>query len=165
MDERIRMNGGMYDMDGSNPYGSQGGYVMNQRGGGRSAYRRMRRNDRRDMARGRYSMNRDMRSGDYIGDMARGDRNGYDMRGGMDGHHYPMQGHQGQGSTYYPIQAMGTFEGYYGMPNQDYARQDMGGYDMRNMPNNRNDFGYPIGSPANIEKAAELINQMQNELK
>lgn len=29
----------------------------------------------------------------------------------------------------------------------------------------QNDFGYPIGSPANIEKAAELINQMQNELK
>ena len=29
----------------------------------------------------------------------------------------------------------------------------------------QNDFGYPIGSPANIEKAAYLINQMQNELK
>jgi hypothetical protein len=67
--------------------------------------------------------NRDMR-GDYrgngMGDMARYyDRAGQDY--GYDGHHYP----QGQGSTYYPIQAMGTFEGYYGMPEQDY------GYDMR----------------------------------
>lgn len=72
----------------------------------------------------------DMR-GDYNYDMAR--RNDY----GYDGH-YP----QGQGSTYYPIQAMGTFEGYYGMPEQDYARggrRDYG-YDMRY----GRDYGYPM---------------------
>lgn len=76
------------------------------------------------------------------------------MRGG-DRHH--MQGmEQGQGSTYYPIQAMGTFEGYYGMPNQqDYARggrRDYG-YDMGNNYNrqymdygySRYDYGYDYG--------------------
>jgi hypothetical protein len=74
----------------------------------------------------------DMR-GDYrgydMGDMAR--RNDY----GYDGH-YP----QGQGSTYYPIEAMGVFNGYYGMPEQDYARggrRDYG-YDMRY----GRDYGY-----------------------
>lgn len=61
-----------------------------------------------DMARGR----RDYESGRQY-DM------GYDyadmrMRDG----HYPMN----EGKTYYPIEAMGTFNGYYGMPEQDYAR-------------------------------------------
>ena len=66
---------------------------------------------------------------------------GYDMRGGMDGHHYP----QSQGSTYYPVQAMGTFEGYYGMPEQDYARGGRGrqdyGYDMRYDMRGRGGYG------------------------
>lgn len=102
---------------------------------------------RRDMnytgGRGGYPMRDygDMR-GDYNYDMARqGDmRNDYARQGGYAGH-YP----QGQGSTYYPIQAMGTFEGYYGMPEQDYAR---GGrrdyaYDMRyDMRGGRRDYGY-----------------------
>ena len=105
----------------------------------------------RRMDRGMYDMGYDMRSGDYAGDMARGGRGRgrndygdygeYDMRGrGMDGH-YP----QGQGSPYYPIQAMGTFEGYYGMPEQDFARGGRGGdmgyrnYDMRGR-----DYGYPM---------------------
>ena len=105
----------------------------------------------RRMDRGMYDLGYDMRSGDYAGDMARGGRGRgrndygdygeYDMRGrGMDGH-YP----QGQGSTYYPIQAMGTFEGYYGMPEQDFARGGRGGdmgyrnYDMRGR-----DYGYPM---------------------
>lgn len=108
--------------------------------------------------RGRYGdYGEDMRRGDYAGDM-RGDYEGGDMRGrgrndygdyGMDGH-YP----QGQGgSTYYPIQAMGAFEGYYGMPEQmDYARggdyrrgsrMDYG-YDMRRGGRGR-DYGYDYG--------------------
>lgn len=93
-----------------------------------------------DMARGGdYAQNqmdyRDMR-GDYrgndMGDMARRGDYGYDG-------HYP----QGQGATYYPIQAMGTFEGYYGMPEQDYARGGRGrdySYDMRY----GRDYGYPM---------------------
>lgn len=74
---------------------------------------------------------RDMRSMDYRG----GDYRNGQMMG--DGHHYP----QGQGATYYPIQAMGTFEGYYGMPEQDYGRGRDYGYDMRG----RRDYGYDYG--------------------
>lgn len=117
-------------MDGRNPYGSRGGYVSNRRPRRRRGDRGMdyrgdmRRNGNRDMGDYRYDMN--MRGYD------RANQNYQDMR--MDGH-YPMHG-QEQGSTYYPIQAMGTFEGYYGMPEQsDYGRgRDYNydyGYDMR----------------------------------
>ena len=79
--------------------------------------------------RGGYPM-RDM--GDYRGDM------NYDMRG-MDGHHY-----QGQGQTYYPIEAMGTFNGYYGMTEQDYARGRRD-YGMNDYRGGRRDYGYDYG--------------------
>lgn len=136
--------------DGRNPYGSRGGYVVSSKGRGRG---RGRRGDR-GMDYG-YDMARDGRvirsyptihpQGDYgsydMGDMARGGRGrgrgNYAEMQGRDGHHYP----QGQGSTYYPIQAMGTFEGYYGMPEQDYGydiRDDYARYDMRG----RRDYGY-----------------------
>ena len=113
--------------------------------------------------RGRYGdYGEDMRRGDYAGDM-RGDYEGGDMRGrdygedmarggrgrgrsdygdyGMDGH-YP----QGQGgSTYYPIQAMGTFEGYYGMPEQsDYGMDGRGMNYRRYGGGSRMDYGYDI---------------------
>lgn len=125
--------------DGRNPYGSKGGYVVSSRGRGRGRRGR----DRNMGDYGHYGMpmhdyrSFDMRGSDY-GDMRGGD---YEMRG-RDGHH-PQE----HGSTYYPIQAMGTFEGYYGMPNQeDYARggrrdygYDMGGgYGRQYM-----DYGYP----------------------
>ena len=71
----------------------------------------------------------DMRRGDYRGDY-RGDiRSDYERQGGMDGHHYP----QGQMGGYQPVEFMGYCNGYYGMPEQDYARggrRDYG-YDMR----------------------------------
>jgi hypothetical protein len=102
--------------------------------------------------RGRYGdYGEDM--GDYGEDMARGGRG----RGRNDYADYGMDGHypQGQsGSTYYPIQAMGTFEGYYGMPEQsDYARggdyhrgsrMDYG-YDMRRGGGRGRDYGYDYG--------------------
>ena len=164
MDERD-----MRYQDGRNPYGSEGGYVVSSRGRGRGRGRRGDRamQDYGDMARGGRGM-QGGRGRDMGYDMARGDSRadyrsydmrsqdyrGYDMRGG-DRHH--MQGmEQGQGSTYYPIQAMGTFEGYYGMPNQqDYARggrRDYG-YDMGNNYNrqymdygySRYDYGYDYG--------------------
>lgn len=72
-----------------------------------------------------YDMARRNQMNDYGYDMARRNQ----MQGGYDGHHY---GVQGQGATYYPIQAMGTFEGYYGMPQQDFARGQGG---------RRNDYG------------------------
>ena len=149
MDERDMR----YMQDGRNPYGSEGGYVVSSRGRGRGRGRG-RRGDRgmdygmdgrtiRSYPRMDYGdMNYDMARGGQGGrgrgdyDMARRDY-GEDMRM-RDGHHYP----QGQGSTYYPIQAMGTFEGYYGMPEQDYGRGREYGYgDMRS----RRDYGYDYG--------------------
>lgn len=139
--------------DGRNPYGSEGGYVVSSRGRGRGRGRG-RRGDR-GMDYG-YD-GRTIRSyptmhpqGDYRGDMnydmARGGRGDYgdydmargdsrsDMRGGdmrmRDGHHYPEQ--MG-GQTYYPIEAMGRFNGYWGMPQGDYGYPDMRG---------RRDYGY-----------------------
>lgn len=93
-----------------------------------------------DMARGDY---RDMRedyarggNGDYNMDYARGrgrdyaDYENQDMargRGGRDGHY---------GRGYMPIEAMGYFNGYYGMP-EDYARGGRRDY--------RSDYGYDYG--------------------
>ena len=104
--------------------------------------------------RGRYGdYGEDM--GDYGEDMARGMRGGRG-RGRSDYGDYEMDGHypEAHGSTYYPIQAMGTFEGYYGMPEQsDYgmnyrrygggSRMDFG-YDMRGRGRGR-DYGYDYG--------------------
>ena len=92
--------------------------------------------------------------GDYGEDMARGMRGGRG-RGRNDYGDYEIDGHypEAHGSTYYPIQAMGTFEGYYGMPEQsDYGmdgrgmnyRRYGGGYDMRGRGRGR-DYGYDYG--------------------
>lgn len=147
MDRNMDMR---YMQDGRNPYGSEGGYVVPSRGRGRRG--RGRRSDRAmqdyemdgRVIRSYPNMYQGGRVRDY-GDMARGDSRAdyrsYDMRG-YDGHH-PQE----HGSTYYPIQAMGTFEGYYGMPNQeDYARSGRRdyGYDMGNYYNRQSmDYGYP----------------------
>ena len=116
----------MRRMDGRNPYGSRGGYVTNRRP-------RMRGRDR--AMDGNYDMRRDM---PYSQDMR---NQGYDG-------HYP----QGKGSTYYPVQAMGTFEGYYGMPEQDYGYDMRSGRgrmdyarDMRGRGGRGNDYGYDYG--------------------
>lgn len=153
MDERMRN-------DGRNPYGSRGGYVVSSRGGrgrgrGRRGDRGMgdygmydMRGDYNDMARGGYRGGRgrggDRGEDDY--DMARREdmrymderRRDYGYGQMRDGHHYPQQ-HGGQ--TYYPIEAMGTFNGYYGMPEQDYGRGRDYGYDMRGR-RDYGDYGY-----------------------
>ena len=69
--------------------------------------------------------------GDY-GDYERGDYRGEMPMGA--GHHY-TQGSMG-GQTYYPIEAMGRFNGYWGMPQEDYGYPDMRG---------RRDYGYDYG--------------------
>lgn len=100
-----------------------------------------------DMARGGRGRGRGDRGdyGDY--DMARGDSRS-DMRGGDyrgDGHHYPEQ--MG-GQTYYPIEAMGRFNGYWGMPQEDYGRGRDYGYDMMGDYRGgygRRDYGYDYG--------------------
>ena len=86
---------------------------------------------------------------DHNYDMARGDmRNDYARQGGYDGH-YPMQ--QGQMGGYQPVEFMGYCNGYYGSPEQDYARGGRGrdyGYDMRGGDYARGrgrDYGYDYG--------------------
>ena len=112
----------------------------------------------------------DMRNRDYGEDMARSGRS----RGRNDYGDYNMDGHypQGQGSTYYPIQAMGTFEGYYGMPEQDYARGNMGyHYDMRGRGRDYgyDDYGYPVGdfgenlSEEELEKWGKRLKSQLDE--
>lgn len=129
----------MYDGRRMPPRNSRGEFMSRGRGRGRG-----RRGDR-GMD---YGMYPEMRDGRVIrsypntypqGDYGRGDMN-YDMRGGDyrgemgDGHHYP-QGSMG-GQTYYPIEAMGRFNGYWGMPQEDYGYPDMRG---------RRDYGYDYG--------------------
>ena len=87
-------------------------------------------------------------------------QNGYDMarrnkmQGGYDGHHLP----QGQGATYYPIEAMGTFNGYYGMPNQDFARgQGQGG-----RRNDYGDYGETLSSE-DLEKWCKKLKEQLDE--
>lgn len=125
------------------PRNSRGEFMSRGRGRGRG-----RRGDR-GMD---YGMHPEMQDGRVIrsypnmypqGDYARGDMNydmarrdyGEDMRMG-DGHHYPE--HQMGGQTYYPIEAMGRFNGYWGMPQGDYGYSDMRG---------RRDYGYDYGYP------------------
>lgn len=138
-----------YMRDSRNPYGSEGGYVTS-RDPRRS--RRMRRMRDRGMDYG-YD-GRDYRGGDMEYDSMRGDREysqsqnqrsrrdyesmgqydmGYDdidmrsRRRNAKGQ-YMSDGHYGaEGKTYYPIEAMGTFNGYWGKPQEDYGRYDMRG--------------------------------------
>lgn len=152
MDERMR---DMRGMDGRRlpPRNSRGEFMSRGRGRGRGRrgdrgmdygmYPDMPRGDGRvirsyptmhpqgadyglnyDMARGQDMRSMDYRGGDYRGGQM-SDRGGDygDMRRG-DGHHYPEQ--MG-GQTYYPIEAMGRFNGYWGMPQGDYGYPDMRG--------------------------------------
>lgn len=121
--------------DGRNPYGSRGGYVTSRRSGRGRRDRAMRGGDYAENQMSNY----DMGGMDYNYDMQRNDY-------GYDGHYGTKQG----GQTYYPIEAMGTFNGYYGMPEQDYARGGRGrqdyGYDMRGYyGRGGRDYGYDYG--------------------
>lgn len=119
----------------------------------------------------------DMR-GDYNYDMARGGdmRNDYARQGGYDGH-YP----QGQMGGYQPIEAMGYFNGYYGMPEHDYARGGRGrdyGYDMRYdmrgdyARGGRRDYGYDdygydygdYGETLSEEELEEWCRKLKSQL-
>ena len=171
---RIRQAQRRMMQDGRNPYGSEGGYVVNRRVQDGLMMDNMRAYEQgnyegnfadmveqnqpirhdpymprdygmsKDYARSNQSMNRNMYN-DYAMNGQNGRHNdygsgmpyagvpafyaqngqGYDMARGGRRNDYGYDGHhmmQGQGSTYYPIEAMGTFNGYYGMPNQDFAR-------------------------------------------
>ena len=127
--------------DGRNPYGSRGGYVTSGRGRGRDrAMNSNMRNGRMMPRRDRNMYGKDMTNGQYYGKDANYDYNSEYNRGQSyrdyaeyDMGEYPMDYEQsGQydrdygyeqdrhyGRTYYPIEAMGTFNGYYGM-GEDY---------------------------------------------
>ena len=86
----------------------------------------------------------------YMGDMARG----YDRAGqGYDGHHMPMQA---QGMMYYPIEAMGTFNGYYGMNQQDFARG------QGNMRRDYGDYGETL-SEEDLDKWCKKLKEQLDE--
>ena len=138
--------------DGRNPWGSRGGYVVSSR----------RRRDRAgsDMNRGyadmRYdyamdyedavgyredptlyrNIEREEQKFEKTGAMERDEA--YDMRRDY-GDMRRMDGHRpiNEGRTYFPIEAMGTFTGYYGME-EDYARGGRGGRGYRG----GRDYGY-----------------------
>lgn len=97
--------------DRRNPYGSRGGYVVPSR---RGRDMRMEEDMRRNQSHIPYDYEqggRGINSGnDYYGDMNM-------ARGGRREGHYPMQG-----QMYQPIEAMGYFNGYYGMGEEDFAR-------------------------------------------
>ena len=122
-----------------NPYGVKGGYVSSQ------DPRMMRRGDRgmderfyMDEARNRNDYAEHRGGQDYRGysdgsypmhDMG---SQQYGQSGGSYGNdgHYPMS----QGKTYFPIEAMGTFNGYWGKPQEDMRGKYMGYDPHQNYP-------------------------------
>ena len=98
-----------------------------------------------DMARGEDMRYMDYRSGDYRGGQMSGD-----------GHHYPE--HQMGGQTYYPIEAMGRFNGYWGIPQGDY------GYDMRGRRDYGYDYGYDYGGDYGEALSSEELHKWQKKL-
>ena len=78
-----------------------------------------------EMGRRYYESNRQSDMGYDYGDMRGRRRNARGQYMSDRGYENEMDGHYGsEGKTYYPIEAMGRFNGYWGMPQEDY------GYDM-----------------------------------
>lgn len=95
---------------------------------------------------------------------------GYDMAGGrmrremgsyqgMDGHHLPMQG---QGMTYYPIEAMGTFNGYYGMNQHDFGRGQGGQYSQGGKRRDYGDYGETL-SEEDLDKWCKKLKEQLDD--
>lgn len=164
--------------DGRNPYGSAGGYISRTRPRGRD--RAMRGGDyaRRDYRGGDYEY--DSRRGDRAyseQDMERGRRDYESMGqsdmayGNMDmrrrrnargqymsdrGYENEMDGHYGaEGKTYHPVEAMGRFTGYWGMPEEDYGRYDMRG---------RRDYGYDYAGDYGENLTKEELEHWRKKL-
>ena len=108
---RGRRDYGYYGVRGGERYPMDGNYTHSEYADERG---------RRDYESGRQS---DM--GYDYGDMRGRRRNARGQYMSDRGYENEMDGHYGsEGKTYYPIEAMGRFNGYWGMPEQDY------GYDM-----------------------------------
>lgn len=95
---------------------------------------------------------------------------GYDMAGGrmrremgsyqgMDGHHLPMQG---QGMTYYPIEAMGTFNGYYGMNQHDFGRGQGNQHSQGGRRRDYNDYGESL-SESELESWCKKLKEQLDD--
>ena len=108
--------------DGRNPYGAAGGYVTSGRRGRRGGRRdrAMEDNDYRYGDREYSARTNDSSYSQYDNEDGRRDYEYSDQYSGRDGHHM-----MGRGETYHPIEAMGYFNGYYGMG--DHRGND---YDM-----------------------------------
>lgn len=151
--------------------------MMNGRGrdyGDMARGRRGRRGGRRDKG---MDYNYDER--DYEYDSRRGQqgysRDGRDYQSGRQsdmGYDYPMMrdGHYnkgGEGKTYYPIEAMGRFNGYWGMPEEDYRGRgrDYGdyNYDMRYDMRGR-DYGYYYGGDYGEGLTKEELEHWKHKL-
>lgn len=160
---RNRMMDMMMMRDGRNPYGSAGGYITSR------DPRRMRRDRRRD--RGMYdgghygvpSGEHYPMDGNYSNPQYNDERGRRDYESGRQydmGYDYPRMndGHYGsEGKTYYPIEAMGTFNGYWGQPQRDFGRYDMRGRDMMG------DYG-DYGETLTKEELEHWCKKMMSEL-
>lgn len=78
---------------------------------------------------------------------------------GMDGHHMPMQG---QGMTYYPIEAMGTFNGYYGMNQHDFGRGQGGQYLQGGRRRDYGDYGETL-SEEDLDKWCKKLKEQLDD--
>ena len=172
----------MMRRDGRNPYGSRGGYVVSSRRGRRDRARMgsdMNRDYARS-GRGRSGRSRDYRGQDYAmeyedavgyredptlyrniereeqkyektGAMERD--SAYDMRYDYGDMRRMRDYHMsGEGKTYYPIEAMGTFSGYYGIGEEDYASDyARGGRSGGRGRRGGRDYGYDYGYDYNYD--------------
>ena len=147
----------------------------------RGEFRRRRRGDRgMDYADMRGDMNYDMARGSSRGGRGRGDYGEYDMARGGDMRPMDYRGgdyrggqmndygdmHHGGMGGYQPIEAMGYFNGYYGMPQGDYGRgRDYGYGDMRGRRDYGYDYGYDYGEDGlSKEELKEWEHKLMGEL-
>lgn len=127
--------------DMRNPYGSAGGYVSSDRNSGRDYNQNYDRNSmNNDYARGGNNRGNNTGRNDYAeynnrqdynyssNDYGRGGRDYEQSRQYNRDYEYMQDGHypMSQGTTYFPIEAMGTFNGYYGMGNDYNYGRDYG---------------------------------------
>ena len=156
-------------MDGRNPYGSRGGYVVSSRRG------------RRDRGMDYGYDGRDYRGGDYEYNSMRDDRayqeqdmervrRDYERMGQSDmarrsyGDMRDMHYGERQGN-FRPVEAMGYFSGYYG-GGEDMARSGRRdyGYDMNYDMRGRYDYGYDYAGDYGENLTREELEQWKKKL-
>lgn len=115
--------------DMRNPYGSAGGYVSSDRNSMNNDYARGGNNRGNNTGRNDYAEYNNRQDYNYSSnDYGRGGRDYEQSRQYNRDYEYMQDGHypMSQGTTYFPIEAMGTFNGYYGMGNDYNYGRDYG---------------------------------------